>query len=241
MLRILLIALHLTGAAVSVALLASTFLAKGIITTKAQSIAIEKSRQVSDPLVAKLADALEHPIYGKAIPTTAREKLEGEMADYNLSPDTWLQRLAEGGAQRAKDLSFPEIKNPLARKTVDAISKGVAALKGHLEESYSDLIGDIRLFAATNIAAFGIAAWLSWVARTPRSRHWLVSFSVLMLWILAISIYAYLGRNWTWSILTGSYMGWTYPAVLGFTTIYGIFRIAPDLAKSDPGNLPSTP
>lgn len=234
-------ALHLAGATVSLALLASTFVSKGIITAKAHSIAIEKSRLVSDPLVAKLADALEHPVYGKTIPSTAREKLEREMADYNLSPDTWLRRLAEGGPDRAKDFSFPEIKNPLARKTVDAISKGVSALKDHLEESYRDLIGDIRLFAATNIAAFGIAAWLSWIARTPRSRHWLIPFSGLMLWILAISIHAYLGQNWTWSILTGSYMGWTYPAVLGFTTIYGIYRITPDLAKSDPGKLPPTP
>jgi len=98
------------------------------------------------------------------------------------------------------------------------------------------LIGDIRLFASTNIVAFGIAAWLSWIARTPRSRHWLLAYSGLMLVVFAISISAYVDQNWTWTILTGNYMGWSYPVILGFVTIYEILRITPDLRRLDPGS-----
>jgi hypothetical protein len=241
MFRKILIALHLAGAALSIALLVSTFVAKGIITTKARSIAVEKSRAASDPLAAKLEETLDRPVLGKAIRGRVRERLEAELASYRESPEAWLLRLAEGGTDRAKDFDFPEIENPLARKAVDAIAKGVSGLKGHLKESYRDLIGDIRLFAATNIVAFGIAAWLSWIARNPRSRHWLLAYSGLMLVVFVISISAYLGRNWTWSILTGNYMGWAYPVILAIATLYGILRITPDLALSEPRNDHSKP
>ena len=235
MFRNLLLILHLAGAALSIALLVSTFAAKGIITSKARSIAVEKSRVASDPLAAKLEETLDRPVIGQAIRGQVRERLEAELASYRDSPDAWLLRLAEGGADRAKDFDFPEIENPLARKAVDVIAKGVSGLKGHLEQSYRDLIGDIRLFAATNIVAFGIAAWLTWIARTPRSRHWLLAYSGLMLVVFVISISSYLDQNWTWTILTGSYMGWAYPVILGIVTIYEILRITPDLRRSDPG------
>lgn len=235
MLRKLLIALHLAGAALSIALLTSTFVAKGIITSKARSIAVEKSRAASDPLAAKLEETLDRPVLGKAIRGKVRERLEAELTSYRESPEAWLLRLAEGGTERAKEFDFPEIENPVARKAVDAITKGVSGLKGHLEESYRDLIGDIRLFAATNIVAFGIAAWLAWIARTPQSKHWLLAFSGVMLVVFAASISAYLDQNWTWSILTGNYMGWAYPVILGVATLYGILRITPDLRRTDPG------
>lgn len=241
MLRRILIALHLAGAALSIALLVSTFVAKGIIASKAKSIAVEKSRRFSDPLVADLGDTLEHPVYGKAIPGKVREKLEGEIADYRASPDAWLLRLAVGGAERGKDFEFPEIKNPLARAAVDLISKGVSGLKGHIEESYRDLISDVRLFAGTNLLAFGIAAWLCRVARTPRSRHWLLAFSGLMLVVLLMSISSYLDQNWTWSIVTGRYMGWAYPFTVGLLTYFGIRRISPDLARTQPADSDDSP
>ena len=147
----------------------------------------------------------------------------------------------KGGAGRAKAFDFPEIESPLARKAVGLLTKGVSNLKEHVEKSYRDLIADIRLFAATNIVAFALAAWLAWIARTPRSRHWLLAFSGMMLVVFALSISAYFDRNWTWMILTGSYMGWGYPVFLGILTFCSIARISPDLVQTDPGNNPATP
>jgi hypothetical protein len=241
MLRNILLALHLAGAVLSVTLLVSTFLAKGIITSKARQIAVDKSRGLSDPLAAKVQETLDRPVLGKLIRGEARERLESELADYRTAPDAWLIQLAEGGAGRAKAFDFPEIESPLARKAVDLLKDKVSDLKVHLEESYRDLIGDIRLFATSNIVAFGLAAWLCWIARTPRSRHWLLGFSGLMLVVFAISISSYLDQNWTWVILTGNYMGWAYPASLGILTLYSVVKISPDLARSDPGIKPSMP
>lgn len=241
MLRKILIALHLAGAALSVTLLVSTFLAKGIITSKARQIAIDKSRSLSDPLATKVQETLDRRMIGKLIRGDVRERLESELAGYRTSPDAWLIRLAEGGATRAKDFDFPEIESPLARKAVELLTKGVSDLKEHMEKSYRGVIGDIRLFASTNIVAFGFAAWLSWIARTPRSRHWLLAFSGMMLVVFAISISSYLDQNWTWTILTGNFMGWGYPVLLGLLSLCTILKISPDLALSDPGEKPATP
>jgi len=232
--RQILIAIHLAGAALSVALVVSTFLAKGIITSRAQDFALEKTRVVSDPFAAQVENTLNHRVIGKLIPDSARERLATEVATYRTSPDAWLLRLSEGGADRARDFEFPDIENVLARKAVDALAKGVSGIKDHLDESYRGLIFDLRLFASTNVVAFVVAAWLSWIASTPRSRHWLLAYSSLMFFVFAASITAYLDQNWTWSLLTGSYMGWGYPATLGLTTFYGILRISPDLAQTEP-------
>lgn len=241
MLRKILLALHLAGAALSITLLVSTFLAKGIITAKARQVAIDKSRSLSDPLADKVQETLDRPMLGKLIRGEARERLESELADYRTAPEDWLIQLAEGGAGRAKAFDFPEIESPLARKAVDVLTKGVSDLKDHLEENYRDLIGDIRLFASTNIVAFGFAAWLSWIARTPSSRHWLLAFSGMMLVVFAISTSSYLDQNWTWTILTGNYMGWGYPVLLGLLSLCTIVKISPDLVLSDPGEKPATP
>jgi hypothetical protein len=234
MLRKILIALHLAGAAISVVLFVSTFVAKGVITSKAQQFALDKSRVASDPLATKLQDTLDHPVIGKLIPDTARERITTELATYQSSPDAWLLSLAEGGADRAKDFDFPEIENAIARKAVDVLADSVSGIKDHMHESYRGLIFDLRLFTSTNVVAFLVAAWLSWIARTPRSRHWLLTFSGLMLIIFAMSINAYRDQNWAWSILTGSYMGWSYPVMLGFAIVYGIVRISPELAQTQP-------
>ena len=136
------------------ALFVSTFIAKGIITSKAQQFALEKSRVASDPLATKLQETLDHPVIGKLIRDTASERLATDLASYRSSPDAWLLSLAEGGADRAKAFDFPEIENVIARKAVDVLANSVSGIKDHLHESYRGLIFDLRLFASTNVVAF---------------------------------------------------------------------------------------
>ena len=232
MLRKILIALHLAGAALSVAVFVSTFLAKGIITSKARQVAVDKSRSLADPLADKVQETLDRPMIGKLIRGGTRERLESELADYRTAPDAWLIELAEGGATRAKAFDFPEIESPLARKAVDLLTKGVSDLKDRLEESYRSLITDLLIFAATNLVAFLLAAALAWVARTPRARHWLLGYSLVMLLAFAASIFLYVDQNWTWNLLRNDHMGWSYPVILGAITLYGLIRITPELFMS---------
>jgi hypothetical protein len=236
MFRKVLIALHLAGVALSIALLVSTFVAKGIITSKAREAAVEKSRGLSDPLAAKLEETLERPVLGKLIRGSVRERLETELSDYRANPDGWMSRLAEGGADRAKAFDFPELEHPLARKAVETLTQGVSDLKGHLEESYRGLILDLRLFAATNLVAFLLATCLAWVAKTPRAQHWLLGYSTIMLLAFAVSISLYVNQSWTWNLLRNNHMGWRYPAILGIITAYGLLRVTPELFFSRPAS-----
>jgi len=229
-----LVTLHVVGAILSIVLLVSTFLAKGVITSKAKQHAVEKSRGYADSLAGKLQDTLDGPVTGGLVRGKVRERLEAELSGYQASPDAWLTRLAEGGADRAKDFDFPEVQQPLARKALDALAKQVANLKGHLEGSYQDLILDLRIFAGTNLAAFLFATWLSTKSRTPRSRFWLLAFSSILLVAAGFSTLVYVDQNWTWSILTRSYFGWGYPALLGIVASYLLFKVAPSLSDSQP-------
>jgi hypothetical protein len=234
MLRKVLIALHLVGAALSVALLVSTYSAKSIITSKAKGIEVAKTRGFADPVADNLRETLDRPVIGKLIPGNVRGHLEKELNDYEASAEEWLKRLAVGGVNRAKEFDFPEIQNPLARKAIDALKGKVSDVKARLDVTYDNLIRDLRLFAITNIVAFMLAASLGLLARTPRSRHWLVAYSSIMLGSMVFSIAFYVGQNWIWNILRNDYLGWQYPAVVGALALYGIASITGDLFFTRP-------
>jgi hypothetical protein len=225
---------HLAGAILSLALLVSTFLAKGIITTKAREIAVEKTRHLADPFASKLQDSLDGKVTGTLIRGKGRERLEAELGSYLASPDAWLIRLADGGAERARDFDFPEVEQPLARKVLDTLAGQVAKLKSHVQDSYHGLIVDLRIFAGTNLAAFLFAAWLCTRKTTHRVRFHLLAFSCILLVAAAFSILVYVDQNWTWTILTRSYFGWGYPALLGAVTIYLLIKVAPSLHHQEP-------
>jgi hypothetical protein len=230
----LLVGLHLAGAILSLALLVSTFLAKGVITNKAREFAVEKTRHLADPFASKLQDSLDGKVAGTLIRGKVRERLEAELASYLASPDAWLVNLAEGGAERARDFDFPDVEQPLARKAIDAVAGQVAKLKGHLQGSYQDLIADLRIFAGTNLAAFLFAAWLCTKKTTPKVQFHLIAFSCILLVAAAFSILVYVDQNWTWTILTRSYFGWGYPALLGTVAIYLLVEVAPSLRHHEP-------
>jgi hypothetical protein len=234
MFRKVLIALHLAGAALSIALLVSTYSAKSIITSKAKEMAVEKSRGYADPIAQKLRETLDRPVIGKLIRGNVRERLEAELHAYESSAEDWLKRLALGGINRAKEFDFPEVQQPLARKALDALKAKVAEVKTRLDATYQGLLADLRLFAITNLVAFVVAAVLCLLARTPRSRHWLLTYSFVMLGTAVVSIAFYVGQNWFWNFLRNDYLGWQYPVVIGTISLFGIATVTLDLLFSRP-------
>lgn len=225
-----LIVFHLTGALLSVALLVATFFAQGVIASNARAQVIERSRGSADVLAAKVEDALEGRISGALLRGEVRQRLEGELTGYRADPEGWLARLIEGGAGRAKDFEFPEIENPLARKAIDAVSKGVAGLEEHLAKSLRNLIRDLRIFSITNAVAFLFAGFFAWVAVTPRAMHWCSGYSFVMLVAYSVSIFLFVGRDWGWDLILNRHWGWFYTSALGLITLYLAVRITPDLA-----------
>ncbi|MCW1887813.1 hypothetical protein OKA04_23950 [Luteolibacter flavescens] len=232
MFRKVLIALHLIGAALSIALLVSTYSANSIITAKAKDVAVEKSRGYSDPVAEKLRETLDRPVIGKLIRGGVRQRLEAELHSYEASAEDWLRRLAAGGINRAREFDFPEVQQPLARKALDALKGKVSEVKTRLDLSYQALLADLRLFAWTNIAAFLLAAVLSGFARTGRSRALMSAWSLMMLGIMVISVALYAGQNWFWNFLHNDYLGWQYPAVVGAFVFLEIVSLVIDFVTS---------
>lgn len=207
----LLVTLNLLGAVASLLLLLSTWFTKGIIIRHAQDIALEKTRSYLAPVIPAAEKLLKQPLLTKAIPPALTGKIEKEIANYQESPDAWLLGIAAGTRARAKEFDFPEVKNPLARKSLDFLTHRLTGARKHFKKSFDNLMRDLRIFSGTNLTVFLIAAGLCFTARTPQSRRWLAVWSALLLTTTILSIFLYAGQGWAWNILTNRYPGWAYP------------------------------
>jgi len=221
MLRLALILLHLAGAGLSLGLLLSTWHAdaKAIVVSKAREVAVAKCRGYSDPIANKVQETLDRRVIGKLIRGNVRARLEEELAEYRASAGDWLTRLALGGAEYAKRFDFPEIDNPLARKALDALKAEVSGLKSRVQATYDKLIADVRIFAASNLVAFLLAAMMAFLARTPKARAALLAYSAVLLAVAIVSIGCYAGQDWGWTLLRNDFIGWKYSLIIGITTV----------------------
>lgn len=227
----ILIALNLLGAFVSIALLASTWFARGVIIEKAQDIALEKTRTYLDPVVPAVERLLTQAPAKHLIPANLKAKLTTEMEAYQKSPDAWLLAKASSTRNQAEEWNFPEIKNPIARSAMDFLVKSLSKASAHFKKSYDGLILDLRIFAGTNLTVFLIAAALCFLAKSPQQKFWLTVWSALLLVATALSINLYIGQSWVWNILTNRYEGWAYTGTLMAITLYLAFKILPGIRK----------
>ena len=194
-----LVALNILGALVSIALLASTWLAQGIIVNHARDRALEKTRAFVEPAI--------------------RSFTAGEIAAYQASPDKWLLDLAQADGSRARDFEFPEVINPLARKSLDFLTARLSGAKEHFEQSFANLVRGLRIFAGTNLVAFLLAAGICIRARSPRARHWATAWSAVLASATLASMLVYTDQSWTWNLLFNSHTDWSYP--LGVALLSG--------------------
>ena len=221
-------AINLLGAVISIALLAATFFAQGLIIREAREFALNKTRAYLEPAIPKAEKILGNPLVAKTLPKSVKEKVEGEIADYRESPERWLLELAEGTRNRAGEFDFPEIKNPLARKALDSLTQRVAGAREHFKTSFANLIVDLRIFATIHLLVFGFAAGLCFLARTPRLRFCLGVWSCVLLLTTVTAAGVYLGQNWLWVILTNRYQGWAYGGTHLAITAYFVYWTLPE-------------
>ncbi len=225
----ILAALNLLGAVISIALLAATFFAQGLIIREAREFALEKTRAYLEPAIPKAEKILGNPLVAKTLPKSVKEKVQGEIADYRDSPEKWLLELAAGTRDRAGEFDFPELKNPLARKALDSLTGRVAGAREHFKTSFANLILDLRIFATIHSVVFLVAAGLCFLARNPRMRFWLCVWSCSLLLTTLVSAGLYLGQSWLWVILTNRYQGWAYAGTHLVITAYFVIRVLPKI------------
>jgi hypothetical protein len=220
----------LLGALISFGLLVATWFAQGLIVSKAREYALESIRIRLEPVV----ELLENPKLAGKFPPSVEEKLREELAVYRSSPDKWLMKIAQGGGDRAAEFKFPEIKNPLARKGIGALTQRIAKAPEHFQKSYANLIFDLRVFFGTNVCALLLVTWLLFVARTAQMRHWLGAWSIILIISTVFWVYCYLNQSWTLSILFNDYFGWSYALLHAGTAVYLFYRIEPMLEVISP-------
>lgn len=202
-----LVAINLVGAVVSVGLFVATFFAQGFIVDTARRHALDATRSKLEPVVR----FLEKPKLAIVLPSAAEKRLEKELEEYRRDADAWLLRVADGTKDRAAArLDFSEVRNPLARKALDSIDGKVSGAREHFRKSYANLIRDLRIFTGTNAAAFLVAAWLMWAARTRPTRYWLETWSMVLLVVTLAGVWLYVSQDWWRSVLFNDYAGWGY-------------------------------
>ena len=223
-------AINLLGAVVSIALFIATWFSQGLIVATAKDYALKSTRKHLEPIVK----FLEAPKLTGKLPDSVDEKLRGELSDYRQDPERWLLQIADGTRDRAADFEFPEIRNPLARKGLDFLTKRISQAAEHFRKSYANLITDLRIFCGTNACAFLIAAWLCFVAKTKTLRHWLGAWSAALLLATLLMIYLYIGQSWGWNIVFNSYYGWSYASMHVLIAIYLFYKAEPWLQTTMP-------
>jgi hypothetical protein len=216
----LLVALNLLGAMISLLLLLATWFAKGAIVDHARQVALEKTRAFVDPVIPGAEKLLEQSLVAKALPPGVKAKLAEEIATYQESPNSWLLTIADNTRDRASEFEFPEVRNPLARKSLDFITKRLAGAREHFQNSFANLIRDLRIFAFTNLSVFLTAAVLCFISKNPESRYWLTAWSVLLFVVTVISIAIYANQSWVWNVVWNRYEGWAYAGTHLVATAY---------------------
>jgi hypothetical protein len=171
------------------------------------------------------------PLVSRKLPEKVKAKLSREIETYRNSPEDWLLSKAAATREQAAEYEFPEVTNPIARKSIDILTKRLAGASAHFKRSLDGLITELRIFSLTNLIVFTIAAGLCFAAKTAHWRFWLSAWSAVMLLATVISISLYADQSWVWNILTNRYQGWAYAATHALITLYLGLRSLPLLSR----------
>jgi hypothetical protein len=107
---------------------------------------------------------------------------------------------------------------------IAALERAEPQLENLIEGNYgaivADLLGDLRIFAATNMLAFTVLLALS-VLQPLRIRQLFVPAILLCAASIATSLLYLFGQNWFFTILYADYVGYSYAGWM--LLVYGLF------------------
>jgi hypothetical protein len=191
--------------------LALTFFAKGYITGLAQDFVADRIQRFAEPTVEAAELALRAPGIKQVLDDEAIETTRQEIADYRRDPRGYIARLVTGERMPALAVA-PGPDAPLKERVL----RWKIRIREHFESTLGRLVGDLRIFCGSNLAAALIAAWCALSAR-DRQVNWLLGVAGLLLASVAYGAYMYVDGFTYFRILFSTYLGWWYPVVLGIT------------------------
>jgi len=143
-----------------------------------------------DGRTGRVGRAVDRLVGGLPLPPKSMQVLRGEE----------LRKLGDGPGADA---------SPTSGEAAD----GAACPASHDEGPYArrlrGLLRDLRIFALCNLGLFALTAFLI-ARRQSRAIDYLVPAGVLAATTLSSSIIYFMGRDWFWSFLDGSFAGIAY-------------------------------
>jgi hypothetical protein len=188
-----------------------TFLSRGYITHLAQEFVTVRTQRLAEPAVEIAEQALRAPGIKQVLDDEDIQTTREEIADYRRDPRAYISRLVAG--ERMPVPAAAPGRDELLRERVLRWKVGI---REHFERTMNRLVGDLRIFAGSNLAVALLAAWCALRAR-GRQVNWLLGVAALLLASVAYGAYMYVDGFTYFRILFSTYLGWWYPAVLAIT------------------------
>jgi len=193
-----------------------TFFLKDKIYESARNLAVERTSKYAGNVVSSAEELLQSPLAKKVLSEQQLDAISGEIETYNVDPVTFVTQLT------SENESPPPsgFKNKLSRKFFG----WKESLRKHYNETLSKLIGDLRLFCATNVVAGLLGVFLAFKSRDKKPGILLI-YGGILLFSIGMGVSAYIDHMSILNLLINGFMGWEYPVFIlsVFLFIYWYF------------------
>ncbi|HVX59593.1 MAG TPA: hypothetical protein VHC19_03295 [Pirellulales bacterium] len=196
------------------AFVAYTFVARQHLESHARRFATEKTVVYAGSLVDVAEQSLDSPLVQKLLTDDHARVIRDEIAEYRRDPSAYVSDLL----QKTARIQQQQQRNPLLER--------VASVKERIRAFYADtlaaLIGDLQIFAISNLCAGVIALGLAIRSRAAHQQS-AVWFSFLMFVAVLYCGFMYVNDLTFFRILFRLHMGWWYPVLLCLV-LAGLYR-----------------
>ena len=190
----------------------------------ARDFVTAKTQEYADRVVDIAAEALKNKLVRILLTDERIAAFEHEIVEYRKNPNDYIGQLT---GQRVP-AAMQQFKNPLLIKIAQWKNK----VRDHYDKVLRRLFWDLRIFAGSNIVAAVIATWLAYreKGKAAKKTAWI---SFLLFAALVFCVFMYIDSLSFFTILSDSYLGWSYPILLFVAfigSLYLDYRLVPKKA-----------
>lgn len=207
------------------AFFAYTFFGKAHIDGMARTFVTAKTVKYATPVVELAGAALQSELAQRLLTDEKRDALGAEIAEFRREPGRYVQRLTSAKLLEKPDGIFVNHSGKFHE------------WKERIRAYYNKVLGrlfiDLRIFSGTNVVAASVAFF--WADRSGRkARFPLILGSSLLLLATAFAAFLYIDDLSFFTILSNTYLGWSYPAVIAFLFAWMFFDSGAHLSDAGP-------
>lgn len=185
-----------------------------------ESIQETSKKQITEKIVIKTSpnvdiaeEAINSQAGSKYLAKYQREVIQAEINNFKQNPTGYIEEITLDESQSNVIPPVLQSGNPLKNAFLEKIFGWKNDLKTHFNQTFSQLIIDIRIFLISNVMALLIAAFICYKKDQLGKDAFFISKILTV--IIAFSSLSYFDQNWFFTILLNRYYGYGY--------IFGIF------------------